>query len=88
MIQPKPCAPSFGTHCSILYILNRVAAYADRYQTGGLWNCLNMIEVGLGGMTDEEYKACPCLGASCSFKGKMLPQLKEDGFLHITDINY
>lgn len=47
---------SFGAHCSVLYILNRVAAYADRAQPGA-WNDLDMLEVGLGGMTDEEYKA-------------------------------
>ncbi|KAH7160988.1 alpha-galactosidase [Dactylonectria macrodidyma] len=47
---------SFGAHCSVLYILNRVAAYADRAQPGA-WNDLDMLEVGLGGMTDDEYKA-------------------------------
>ncbi|EFQ33731.1 melibiase [Colletotrichum graminicola] len=45
-----------GTHCSVLFILNRVAAFADRSIPGG-WNDLDMLEVGQGGMTDEEYKA-------------------------------
>ncbi|TQN69807.1 Alpha-galactosidase [Colletotrichum shisoi] len=45
-----------GTHCSVLFILNRVATFADRSIPGG-WNDLDMLEVGQGGMTDEEYKA-------------------------------
>jgi alpha-galactosidase len=42
-----------GTHCSVLNIISRVAAYSDRAQPGG-WNDLDMLEVGNGGMTDEE----------------------------------
>ncbi len=34
-------------------IVNRVAVYADRGQPGG-WNDLDMLEVGNGGMTDDE----------------------------------
>jgi alpha-galactosidase len=45
-----------GSHCSVLNILNKVAPYVDRGQPGG-WNDLDMLEVGNGGMTDEEYKA-------------------------------
>ncbi|KAG9231324.1 melibiase [Amylocarpus encephaloides] len=45
-----------GTHCSVLFILNKVAPYSDRSIPGG-WNDLDMLEVGQGGMTDEEYKA-------------------------------
>ena len=45
-----------GTHCSVLFILNKVAPYVDRGIPGG-WNDLDMLEVGQGGMTDEEYKA-------------------------------
>ncbi|KAH8758096.1 alpha-galactosidase [Hyaloscypha sp. PMI_1271] len=45
-----------GTHCSVLNIINKVAPYVDRGQPGG-WNDLDMLEVGNGGMTDEEYKA-------------------------------
>ncbi|KAK8022871.1 glycoside hydrolase family 27 protein [Apiospora marii] len=52
--DPYCIAP--GTHCSVLFILNRVAAIADRSIPGG-WNDLDMLEVGQGGMTDEEYKA-------------------------------
>ena len=37
-------------------IINRVSSYVDRAQYGG-WNDLDMLEVGMGGMTDEEYKA-------------------------------
>jgi len=45
-----------GAHCSVLYIINKVAPYSDRGGPGG-WNDLDMLEVGNGGMTDEEYKA-------------------------------
>lgn len=45
-----------GTHCSVLFILNKVAPFADRSIPGG-WSDLDMLEVGQGGMTDEEYKA-------------------------------
>src|ERR1700712_4397503 len=49
--NPHCIAP--GSHCSVMSILNRVAPYADRAQPGG-WNDLDMLEVGHGGMTDEE----------------------------------
>jgi alpha-galactosidase len=52
----SPHCVSPGTHCSVLAILNRVAPYADRSQPGG-WNDLDMLEVGMGGMTDDEYVA-------------------------------
>lgn len=45
-----------GSHCSVLFILNRVAAFTNHGRPGG-WNDLDMLEVGQGGMTDEEYKA-------------------------------
>lgn len=40
----------------MLFILNKVAPFADRSIPGG-WSDLDMLEVGQGGMTDEEYKA-------------------------------
>ena len=49
--NPHCVAP--GSHCSVLNIVNKVAPYADRGQPGG-WNDLDMLEVGNGGMTDEE----------------------------------
>jgi alpha-galactosidase len=49
--SPHCVAP--GTHCSVLAIVNKVAPYIDRGLPGG-WNDLDMLEVGLGGMTDEE----------------------------------
>ncbi|KAJ9669621.1 hypothetical protein H2201_000004 [Coniosporium apollinis] len=52
--DPHCVAP--GSHCSVLNILNKVAPYADRGQPGG-WNDLDMLEVGHGGMTDDEYVA-------------------------------
>lgn len=52
--DPHCVAP--GSHCSVLNILNKVAPYTDRGQPGG-WNDLDMLEVGLGGMTDDEYVA-------------------------------
>ncbi|OAL51497.1 glycoside hydrolase [Pyrenochaeta sp. DS3sAY3a] len=45
-----------GTHCSVLFILNKVAPIADKSIPGG-WSDLDMLEIGQGGMTDEEYKA-------------------------------
>ncbi|KAK1254403.1 hypothetical protein MKX08_008398 [Trichoderma sp. CBMAI-0020] len=52
--DPDCIAP--GTHCSVLAILNKVAPYIDRGLPGG-WNDLDMLEVGHGGMTEDEYKA-------------------------------
>lgn len=52
--DPHCAAP--GTHCSVMNIVNRVAAYVDRGGPGG-WNDLDMLEVGQGGMTDDEYVA-------------------------------
>ena len=52
--DPHCIAP--GTQCSILFILNKVAPFLDRSIPGG-WNDLDMLEVGQGGMTDEECKA-------------------------------
>jgi len=49
--SPHCIAP--GTHCSVLNIINKVAPYVDRGQPGG-WNDLDMLEVGNGGMTDDE----------------------------------
>ena len=37
----------------MLNIINKVAPYTDRSMPGG-WSDLDMLEVGLGGMTDEE----------------------------------
>ena len=37
----------------MINIVNKVAPYADRAQPGG-WNDLDMLEVGNGGMTDDE----------------------------------
>lgn len=39
-----------------MHIINKVAPYADRAEPGA-WNDLDMLEVGIGGMTDDEYKA-------------------------------
>ena len=52
--DPHCVAP--GTHCSVMNIINKVAPYVDRGGPGG-WNDLDMLEVGLGGMTDDEYIA-------------------------------
>ena len=51
--DPHCVAP--GTHCSVMNIINKVSPYVDRGHFGA-WNDLDMLEVGLGGMTDEEYK--------------------------------
>lgn len=47
-----------GSHCSVLKIINRVATFVDRAQFGG-WNDLDMLEVGNGGMTDDEVSIAP-----------------------------
>jgi alpha-galactosidase len=39
-----------------MYIINRVAPYVDKGHPGG-WNDLDMLEVGHGGMSDDEYVA-------------------------------
>ena len=49
----NPACVATGSHCSVLYIINRIAPYADRAQPGG-WNDMDMLEVGNGGMTDDE----------------------------------
>lgn len=49
--NPTCIAP--GKHCSVLSIVNRIAPYADRAKPGG-WNDMDMLEVGNGGMTDDE----------------------------------
>lgn len=50
--NPHCVAP--GTHCSVMNIINKVAPYVDRGGPGG-WNDMDMLEVGQGGMTDDEY---------------------------------
>lgn len=52
----NPFCVAPGSHCSVINIINKVAPYVDRGQPGG-WNDLDMLEVGNGGMTDDEYKA-------------------------------
>ena len=44
-----------GFHCSMMNILNKVSGFVDK-GIPGAWNDLDMLEVGNGGMTDEEYK--------------------------------
>ena len=56
-----PCTNAYdcrlaGFHCSVTNILNKVAPIVDRGRPGG-WNDLDSLEVGNGGMTDDEYKA-------------------------------
>jgi alpha-galactosidase len=41
----NPFCVTPGTHCSILFILNKVAPFADRSIRGG-WSDLGMLEVG------------------------------------------
>lgn len=44
-----------GFHCSAMNILNKVASYVDK-GIPHAWNDLHALEVGNGGMTDDEYK--------------------------------
>jgi len=59
--DPQCIAP--GTHCSLLFVLNHVSAYADKARPGA-WNDLDILQVGIGGMTDEENKAHIALWAA------------------------
>jgi alpha-galactosidase len=49
--DPQCISP--GVHCSLLFVLNHVAAYAEKARPGA-WNDLDILQVGIGGMTDEE----------------------------------
>jgi alpha-galactosidase len=53
--ESDPHCISPGTHCSLLFVLNHVAAYADKARPGA-WNDLDILQVGIGGMTDEEVR--------------------------------
>ncbi|KAK9360842.1 glycoside hydrolase superfamily [Lipomyces starkeyi] len=44
-----------GFHCSAMNILNKAASFIHT-SVPGAWNDLDMLEVGNGGMDDEEYK--------------------------------
>ena len=44
-----------GFHCSMMNILNKLSSFPDK-GIPGAWNDLDMLEVGNGGMDDEEYK--------------------------------
>ena len=52
----SPFCVAPGSHCSVMAIINRVATYVDRGQPGG-WQDMDMLEVGHGGMSDDEYIA-------------------------------
>ncbi|KAK9240069.1 glycoside hydrolase superfamily [Lipomyces kononenkoae] len=45
-----------GSHCSVMNILNKAASIIDT-SLPGAFNDLDMLEVGNGGMDDEEYKS-------------------------------
>ena len=44
-----------GFHCSVLNIMNKMARIVSKTQSGAQ-NDMDMLEVGNGGMTDDEYK--------------------------------
>lgn len=44
-----------GFHCSVMNIINKVVAFPDKGRIGA-WNDMDNLEVGNGGMTDDEYK--------------------------------
>lgn len=52
----SPFCVAPGSHCSVMAVINRVATYIDRGQPGG-WQDMDMLEVGHGGMSDDEYVA-------------------------------
>ena len=47
--------PLPGFHCSIMKIIGKAAPIVDKGRPGG-WNDLDALEVGNGGMSDDEYK--------------------------------
>ncbi|KAL8743685.1 MAG: hypothetical protein Q9190_003989 [Brigantiaea leucoxantha] len=55
-----PCTsydcPLPGYHCSVMNIINKMPPIANKGQPGA-WNDMDSLEVGNGGMTDDEYKA-------------------------------
>ncbi|KAI9734633.1 MAG: hypothetical protein M1834_002234 [Cirrosporium novae-zelandiae] len=44
-----------GFHCSAMNVLNKVTGFVDKGIPGS-WNDLDMLQVGNGGMSDDEYK--------------------------------
>jgi alpha-galactosidase len=65
-IEPSnPYCVAPGNHCSVLNIINKVAPYIDRSQPGG-WNDLDMLEIGNGGMTDDEVSTLGDLISPCT----------------------
>jgi hypothetical protein len=55
MIHRNLACVAPGNHCSVLNIINKIAPYGDHAQPGG-WNDKDMLEVGNGGMTDNEVR--------------------------------
>lgn len=55
-----PCTDAYdcllpGYHCSVMNILNKQAAFPSKSQPGA-WSDMDMLEIGNGGMNDDEYK--------------------------------
>lgn len=44
-----------GYRCSVMNILNKIAPIPSKSQSGA-WSDMDSLEVGNGGMTDDEYK--------------------------------
>ncbi|KAK9484952.1 glycoside hydrolase superfamily [Lipomyces starkeyi] len=53
-----------GFHCSAMNILNKAASFIHTIVPGA-WNDLDMLEVGNGGMDDEEYKTHFSMWVTC-----------------------
>ncbi|KAH8556630.1 alpha-galactosidase [Umbelopsis sp. PMI_123] len=60
--RPDPACPCEtydcllpGFRCSVMNIINKSVAVAQKARSGG-WNDMDMLEVGNGGMTHEEYR--------------------------------
>lgn len=47
--------PLPGYHCSVMNIINKVSYFLNKGQPGA-WNDMDMLEIGNGGMSDDEYK--------------------------------
>nr|3A5V_A Chain A, Alpha-galactosidase [Umbelopsis vinacea] len=60
--RPDPACPCTtydcvlaGFRCSVMNIINKAVAVSQKARSGG-WNDLDMLEVGNGGMNQEEYR--------------------------------
>lgn len=83
-----PCGPDEfycqlpGYQCSMMNILGKAAAMTSKNQPG-YWNDLDMLNVGLGGMTYDEYKTQMSMWSAIKsplIMGNKLDEIKPDDY--------